>query len=254
MDDSWHGLRRFTPSRIALGRAGASLPTAEVLAFSADHAAARDAVHSVLNLDELTRKIESLSVSTVKLQSAAPDRMTYVRRPDLGRRLSDQSRAALAKLNPPTATCDVALIVADGLSALAAQEQAPKLLQHLLPLLASSGISTDPICVVANGRVAIEDEIGAILSAAVAVILLGERPGLGTADSLGAYLVYEPRVGNSDAQRNCVSNIRPSGLRPEAAAQTLHYLLSESLKRKISGVGLKDERTTALKAGGTPLP
>jgi ethanolamine ammonia-lyase small subunit len=243
--DVWSSLRKYTPARIAIGRAGGSLPTEEVLDFAWAHAEARDAVKMELDVERLVAAIEKLGVKCLKLESAAGDRDTYVRRPDLGRRLSDGSRQLLAKLNPPTAF-DVALIVADGLSALAASEQAVKVLEKLLAMLAASGISVSPVCVVRNGRVAIEDEIGELLKAQAAVILLGERPGLGTADSLGAYIVYQPNVGKTDAERNCVSNIREAGLPPPAAAETICYLLNEALRRKISGVTLKDERVKAI--------
>jgi ethanolamine ammonia-lyase small subunit len=244
--DVWKSLRKYTPARIAIGRAGGSLPTQEVLDFAWAHAEARDAVKAELDVEKLASSIERLGVKCLRLESAAGDRDTYVRRPDLGRKLSDHSHQMLGQLNPPAASCDVVLIVADGLSAVAAQEQAGKLLEKLLAMLAGSRISVGPICVVKNGRVAIEDEIGQMLKATAAVILLGERPGLGTADSLGAYLVFGPKVGKTDAERNCVSNIREAGLRPDAAAETIHYLLSEALRRKISGVMLKDQRERAL--------
>jgi len=241
--DVWNGLRKYTPARIALGRAGGSLPSSEVLDFAWAHAEARDAVHARLDVEKLVGEIEVLGVKCLKLQSAAPDRISYVRRPDLGRRLSDRSKAELQK---HSRSCDVALIVADGLSATAAHQQSPKLLAALLPMVKSNGLTISPICIVQNGRVAIQDEIGQLLGAKSAVILLGERPGLGTADSLGAYLVFAPKPGKTDADRNCVSNIREAGLPPTAAAGTIHYLLTEALRRKISGVNLKDERVSAL--------
>jgi len=244
--DVWNSLRRYTPARIALGRAGGSLPTAEVLEFAWAHAEARDAVKMELDVERLALAIEKLGVKCLQLESAAGDRETYVRRPDLGRKLSDRSREVLRELNPPTASFDVVLIVADGLSAVAAQEQSVKVLEKLLPMLEASRMSVAPICVVKNGRVAIEDEIGELFKAKAAVILLGERPGLGTADSLGAYIVYQPGVRKTDAERNCVSNIREAGLRADAAAETIHYLLSEALRRKMSGVMLKDERVKAM--------
>jgi len=244
--DVWNSLRKCTPARIAIGRAGGSLPTQEVLDFAWAHAEARDAVKMELDLQKLASSIEQFGVTCLKLESAAIDRDTYVRRPDLGRRLSGRSRQVLSQLSPPAAAPDVALIVADGLSAVAAQEQAVRVLEKLLPMLSASHITLAPLCVVKNARVAIEDEIGQNLQAMAAVILLGERPGLGTSDSLGAYLVYQPEIGKTDADRNCISNIRNAGLRPEAAAETIHYLLTESLRRKISGVKLKDERVKVL--------
>jgi ethanolamine ammonia-lyase small subunit len=238
--DPWTMLRRHTPARIALGRAGSSLPTRELLDFSLAHAAARDAVHSVLDVERVESDLRPLGLAVVGVETRAADRQSYLHRPDLGRRLSEESRGRLEDLN--AAAADVAVTVADGLSALAAQRHAPTLLAILVPVLRSAGVSLSPITVVTQSRVAVQDEIGALLRARCAVILIGERPGLGSADSLGAYLVFGPRVGRTDAERNCVSNIRPEGLSPAAAAETLAYLISESLRRRLSGVGLKDER------------
>jgi ethanolamine ammonia-lyase small subunit len=239
--DPWGALRALTGARIALGRAGGSLPTAEVLAFAAAHAAARDAVWSALDLERLAADLEPLGLPCLRLASAAPDRATYLRRPDLGRRLADRDRARLAAAAPPGG-CDVALAVADGLSATAAQRHAPALLAELLPRLAAAGLTVGPLALVVQGRVAVEDEIGAALGARAAVILLGERPGLSSPDSLGAYLVHGPRPGRTDAERNCVSNVRPEGLPPAAAAALIAWLAAEALRRGLSGVDLKDER------------
>jgi ethanolamine ammonia-lyase small subunit len=241
VNDPWDGLRRNTAARIALGRAGGSLPTREVLAFAAAHAAARDAVHEALDRDRLEADIRTLQSEVMRLESAAPDRATYLQRPDLGRKLSDVSAQALAA-SKSTSAPDLALIVADGLSAPAAQRQATPLLCELLPMLRSSGITASPVFLVRFGRVAIEDEIGAAIGAKAALILLGERPGLGSPDSLGAYLVFAPKPGRTDAERNCVSNIRPGGLPFPAAAETLHYLVTQAIRRQISGVALKDDR------------
>lgn len=245
MPDPWLALRSGAGgARIALGRAGASLPTAEVLAFAAAHAAARDAVQSELDPAALASALGALGLPIVQLQSAAGDRLTYLQRPDLGRRLDDASRAALCQRAASEA--DVALIVGDGLSALAAQRHAAPLLGALIPQVRQEGLRLAPLSIVRHARVAIQDEIGQTLRAAAAVILIGERPGLSAADSLGAYLVFNPRPGNTDACRNCVSNIRPGGLPIAAAAATIHYLLSQSLRRKLSGVALKDDRRIAL--------
>jgi ethanolamine ammonia-lyase small subunit len=251
--DPWAPLRRFTAARIALGRAGGSLPTAEVLAFSTAHAAARDAVWSALDLDALEAALAPLGRPALRVASAAPDRRTYLQRPDLGRRLADASRLALAAA-PPTAGggCDVALLIADGLSALAAQRQAPAVLARLVPALVDRGLTLGPLVLCTQARVALMDEVGAALGARLAIILLGERPGLGSADSLGAYLVHGPSLGRTDAQRNCVSNVRPEGLPPAAAAELLAWLASEALRRGLSGVALKDER--ALTPVRTGLP
>lgn len=245
--DPWTRLRRLTPARIALGRAGGSLPTAEVLAFAAAHAAARDAVHAELDVGRLERDLAPVGLPVVRLHSRAADRATYLQRPDLGRRLDDASRGSLnasfnSTLSGPAP--DVALLVADGLSALAAQRQTPPVLERLVPLLRAAGLRPSPVCVVLQGRVAVEDEVGQALGAAAAVVLIGERPGLGSPDSLGAYVVFDPRPGRTDADRNCVSNVRPAGLPPAAAAETIAWIVTECLRRRVSGVALKDERGT----------
>ena len=239
--DAWLRLRSATPARIALGRAGGSLPTGEWLQFKAAHAAARDAVHNRFDADALAAEIAALGAETVVVDSAAADRRTYLQRPDLGRRLDPPSEQRL-RTYVPTAAPELAIVVSDGLSALAVHRQAGPLLAAMLPRLAAGGWRLAPVVVARFGRVALEDQIGELLGAELALMLIGERPGLGSPDSLGAYLVYAPRAGNTDAQRNCVSNIRPEGLPPTAAAETLQYLLIEARRRKLSGVQLKDER------------
>jgi ethanolamine ammonia-lyase small subunit len=245
IQDPWSQLRSQTDARIALGRAGGSLPTAELLAFAADHADARDAVHSALDAEALRASLAALELPIFLLRSQAPDRDTYLKRPDLGRRLDTASATALDS----TQSVDVAIIVGDGLSAIAAQRHAATTLLHLIPLLRRARFSIGPICVVTQARVAIEDEIGFLLKARTAVILIGERPGLGVVDSLGAYLVHRPSIGNTDAQRNCISNICPGRLDPAAAAGTLAWLIEQSLVRQISGVGLKDDRNAVALPG-----
>lgn len=241
--DPWSHLKRHTSARIALGRAGGSLPTREVLDFAMAHAAARDAVHAELDWARLAADLNALGLETISLNSAAQDRQTYLQRPDLGRRLNDESRTVLAQRTASASSApDLALVISDGLSAPAAQVQAAPLLAKLLPMLRDSRISVSPACLVRHGRVAVQDDIGHALRARAALILLGERPGLGTPDSLGAYLVFDPRPGRTDAQRNCVSNIRAGGLGFRAAAGTLQYLVAESLRRRTSGIALKDDR------------
>ena len=239
--DAWRFLGEFTSARIAMGRAGGSLPTREVLRFALDHAAARDAVEAEFHADAIAEQIRLLGLETIVVDSEAGDLATYLKRPDLGRRLSLASRQILQEAMPADG-CDVAIIVGDGLSALAVERHACQVLRHLLVALANAKQSVGPIAVVRHARVAIEDEVGELLRVRLAVILIGERPGLGTPDSLGAYLVYDPKIGRTDAERNCVSNIHAKGLAPKAAAETLRYLIRESLQRKISGVELKDER------------
>jgi len=243
LPDPWRRLRELTPARIALGRAGGSLPTLELLDFQRSHAQARDAVHAPFDPGSLAAAISSLGLSTIVANSAAGDRKTFLTRPDLGRRLSDESRRLFSA---PCEQADVAIVVSDGLSALAVERHAAAVLSAFLPLAAREGWRLAPVTVVSHGRVAIEDEIGQLLGAMAAMILIGERPGLSSPDSLGAYLVFDPRPGRTDAERNCVSNIRPEGLAPAAAAATIHYLLGEMLRRRISGIVLKDERPKAL--------
>lgn len=252
MPDPWTALRRLTSARIALGRAGGSLPTAQVLDFAVSHATARDAVHAELDTTALVESLKGLGLSPLLLATRAADRETYLRRPELGRRLGDASRAALHRLSNPE--WDVAIIVADGLSAPAAQHQAQPVLRELLPRLAAASLTLAPICIVRQARVAVEDEIGQILRARVAVILIGERPGLGSAESLSAYLVFDPRPDNTDANRNCVSNIRPGGQPPATAADTICFLITESLRRQLSGVALKDDRVPELSNDETERP
>lgn len=219
-------LRAFTNARVALGRSGHSLPTAELLRFQLDHARARDAVHQALDPRSLPPH--------VLVRSAASDRATYLRRPDLGRRLSDDSAASLMPGN-----YDAALVVADGLSALAVERHAPPLLDALLPKL--EGWRLPPLHVVLQGRVAIGDEIGQRLGASLVVLLIGERPGLTSPDSLGLYLTWAPRPGRTDAERNCISNVRPEGLDYALAAHKLHFLMQEARARRLSGVALKED-------------
>ena len=242
--DPWEVFRSATSARIALGRAGGSLPTREWLNFKAAHAAARDAVHHAFDAEGLAKEIASLGVEVLQVNSAAANRRTFLERPDLGRQLDERSRYLLQQARGETAV-DLAIVVSDGLSAIAAHLQAVPLLKLLLPQLAAEKWSIAPIVVASFGRVALEDEIGHMLGARLALMLIGERPGLGSPDSLGAYVVYAPQIGNTDANRNCVSNIRPEGLPHVAAADTIFYLLSEARQRRLSGVQLKDQRALA---------
>jgi ethanolamine ammonia-lyase small subunit len=242
--DPWEALRNATSARIALGRAGGSLPTKTWLDFKAAHAAARDAVHCVFDAEQIAADIRALGTEVVIVDSAAPDRRTFLSRPDLGRQLDERSRYALQELQSD-AGHELAIVVSDGLSALAVHRQAQPVLKSLLPNLKRDRWRIAPIVVARFGRVALEDEIGQRLGAQLALILIGERPGLLSPDSLGAYLVYGPRPGNTDAQRNCVSNIRPEGLPIEVAAETISYLVAESRRRKLSGLQLKDDREQA---------
>ena len=245
--DAWARLRGLTPARIGLGRSGGSLPTRHWLGFRLAHAQARDAVHASFSPAPLLERVEALGFETRSLATRAPDLETYLRRPDLGRRLADDSRDALLQCVPEDPP-DLALCLADGLSARAVAVQAPALLAVLLPELSRRQWRMGPVCAVRRGRVAVQDEIGQILGATLALILIGERPGLGCADSLGAYLVHTPAIGNTDAGRNCVSNIREQGLDPERAALELLVLLEESRRLGLSGVALRPPRLP----GGEP--
>lgn len=247
VSNPWAQLRQFTAARIALGRSGISLPTQPQLAFQLAHAQARDAVQLALDVPQLLQDIELTGLASAQdclvLDSAAGDRMTYLQRPDLGRRLSDESRAVLAALPVQAAArhCDISLVLADGLSALAIARNAVPFLAALMPQLAPQNWSMAPLTVVRMGRVAVADEVGERLGARLVVLLIGERPGLSSPDSLGVYATWMPRVGLNDADRNCISNIRPDGLGYGEAARKLHYLLCEMRQREMSGVNLKDE-------------
>ncbi|MBV9078812.1 MAG: ethanolamine ammonia-lyase subunit EutC [Methylobacteriaceae bacterium] len=232
---AWARLRRLTPARIALGRAGHALPTREVLAFALAHARARDAVAAAADLGALEAALAGYGLAAVTVESAAPDRPTYLARPDLGRRLSDVSRARLAGL--PPAPGALALVVADGLSA-PALAHAPALVAALRERLGQRLRS--PVVLARQARVALGDEVGEVLGAEAVLILLGERPGLSAPDSLGAYLTFGPRPGRTDAERNCVSNIRPGGLPPDEAAYRIAWLVEAALTRRLTGVALKD--------------
>lgn len=248
--DPWTELRRHTPARIALGRAGTSLPTHELLRFAAAHAAARDAVHVPLDGASLVAELAADGWSTLTVESRAATRDIYLRRPDLGRRLSEASADRLrthaeAQAAPP----ELVIVVGDGLSATGVQRHAGALLQALRAALQAGGpvpLSLAPIVVATQSRVALADEVGQLLRARMALILLGERPGLSSPDSVGAYLTHAPAVGTPDAQRNCVSNIRPEGLPFDVAARRIAWLAREALRRRLTGVALKDDSDTEL--------
>ena len=239
--DPWSSLRTLTPARIALGRAGASLPTRAHLDFQLAHARARDAVHAALDADALAASLRETGLDPVAVCSAAQGRERYLLRPDQGRRLDSDSRDRLARMPESTKGKDALFVVADGLSAQAAQAHAAPTLAALIPRLRDAGWRLAPVVVATQGRVALGDDIGAALGAALVVILLGERPGLTAPDSLGAYLTWSPRPGRTDAERNCISNIRPEGLSYARVADTLFHLMTEARRRRLSGVALKDQ-------------
>lgn len=236
----WGALKAFTNARIALGRAGNGLPTAPLLAFNLSHAQARDAVHQPFDAEALQRELRAAGFDTLDVHSAAPDRQHYLRRPDLGRRLSEAGRAELAQARAvlPDAP-ELVFVIGDGLSAFAAAKQAVPLLTAVRGRLADWRIG--PVVVARQARVALGDEIGELLGARFVAVLIGERPGLSSPDSLGVYLTYAPKVGCHDALRNCISNVRPEGLGYDAAAHKLHYLLTHARRLGLTGVGLKDD-------------
>jgi len=237
--DAWSLLRAFTDARIALGRSGASLPTREVLSFGLAHAQARDAVHQPFDSEPLAQQLTALGLTTLDAHSAAADRHIYLNRPDLGRRLSDESRAALQASRVPAH--DLLLVIGDGLSSHAVHRQAVALITALLLYLHTLGLTTGPVVLAHQSRVALGDEIGETLKSKAVAILIGERPGLSSPDSLGVYLTWQPTRTRLDSERNCISNIRPEGLSHEAAAFKLAWLLEQAFLRRLTGVKLKDE-------------
>jgi ethanolamine ammonia-lyase small subunit len=254
--DPWQGLRRFTAARIGLGHSGISQPTRAQLDFQLAHARARDAVHEALDtaaLGETLRQAWPEAPSPLMLHSAAPDRNIYLQRPDLGRRLDTPSRERLCALRGDAAAYerpfDLSIVVADGLSALAVSQNAAPFLQALRARLDAAAWVLAPLTIVQQGRVAIGDEIGELLGAKIVVVLIGERPGLSSPDSMGLYITWAPSGGLTDERRNCISNVRPAGLGVEEAAGKLRWLLGEARQRQLSGIQLKDETTRALVQG-----
>lgn len=252
VENPWSDLRRFTDARIGLGRAGISLPTSEMLAFQLSHAQARDAVNFPLDISEMAKTLSAIDALSeaekpLSVQSEAVDRVTYLQRPDLGRKLSQAGRTTLLntmqnRQNSTQAQYDLAIVVVDGLSSLAVQKNAAPFISELLKQLPTepSPYKIAPITLVEQGRVAIGDDIGELLNAQVVMVLIGERPGLSSPDSLGLYLTWEPKTGLNDACRNCISNIRPAGLSYFEAARRAVYLLQEAKKCGLTGVNLKD--------------
>jgi ethanolamine ammonia-lyase small subunit len=247
VENPWRRLREFTDARIGLGRAGVSLPTKELLEFQLSHARARDAVHFPLDTDALISEIEASETIAApdihRLHSRAADRMEYLQRPDLGRRLNEHSRSLLqhdisSSESGVSSEYDLGIVIVDGLSSLAVQQNVVPFLETLLPHLYDYSLA--PISIVEQGRVAVGDEVGELINARCVIVLIGERPGLSSPDSLGLYLTYKPHVGLTDAARNCISNIRPAGLSYSEAVRRTQYLLDESRHLKLSGVNLKD--------------
>jgi len=236
--DDWQTLKSFTNARIALGSCGNAIPLAEFLQFKHAHANARDAVYTILNINELITGLQKLNLPFHILHSKAQNRSVYLQRPDYGRLLNEPSANQLMSENK--SNYDICIILADGLSANAINLYALNLLSILIPALNSQNLQIAPLIIVEQGRVAISDEIGFLLNAKISLILLGERPGLSSPESMGAYLTFQPAIGLTDENRNCVSNIHKDGLSVIEASKKILYLIRESIKLKISGVTLKE--------------
>lgn len=237
-EDHWDTLQQFTDARISLGRCGTSLPLRESLDFKLAHAQARDAVHQSFMIGDLADKLGRAGYESLELHSSVADRSEFLTRPDKGRRLSEESRAAFEGLKTGY---DLSLVVSDGLSSRAIHETGFDFLDMFLPLAKQAGLNVAPVCLVENGRVAIADEIGELLQARLSVIFIGERPGLSSPNSLGIYMTYGPKPGNTDEARNCISNIRKGGMSIEDGVKKLAYLVEMALGGKKSGVELKDK-------------
>jgi ethanolamine ammonia-lyase small subunit len=243
--DSWEELKNYTDARIALGRSGIAMPTHELLKFSAAHAQAKDAVYATINPDLYDKITQTTNLPVIQLHSRAVDRAMYLRRPDLGKRLDDKSLELLSEIDKET---DICLIIADGLSAAAINTNVIDFLKVFLSICLKNTWKVPAIYTVGQGRVAVSDQVGLLTRAKVSLILIGERPGLSAPDSMGVYMTYKPQVGNTAERRNCISNIRPKGLDFGFAAYKLAYLIEESMRKKISGVDLKDEYSEQLYA------
>lgn len=241
-ESPWQSLKQYTQARVALGRCGCSIPTKELLAFKLAHAKAIDAVHLPLDSKKMADRIhQTTGLDSLPLFSAAGDRQQYLQHPDLGRILSFDSAQQLIE-RAGTSSYDIALVVADGLSSKAIENNLIPLLTDLVPQLTGKAYSLAPVTVVEQARVAVADQIAEILHARMSIIFIGERPGLKSPDSLGIYLTYNPRRGTTDERRNCISNVRKNGLSTLVACSKLLYLVEEAFRRKLSGVDLKDEQ------------
>ncbi len=254
-ESPWQALKQFTAARIALGRSGNSVPTKQLLDFQLDHARAIDAVHKALDVPSLVAQLQQskviqqlVSEAPLQLNTKASDRMVYLQRPDFGRQLSDSGWQHLEALRATSNTAyDLSIVIADGLSSTAIQRHAVPMLEQLLGELQQDpkhSWSLAPISVVTQGRVAVADDVGECLKAKITMILVGERPGLSSPDSMGIYLTWNPKRGAKDSSRNCISNIRPEGLNYPQASHKAFFLLSEALSLKLSGIGLKDRTVT----------
>lgn len=235
---SWDWLKNFTDARIALGRTGCSLLTKDYLDFSLAHARAKDSITTPFDRERIKTELQEMGLSSLYADSAAHDRTTFIARPDLGRRLSDRSREELVKMNYPGA--DVLIVIGDGLSSKAVHKQAVPLIRYLLPYLKDLNLSLAPVVLANQSRVALGDDIAEAMHCRLVAMLIGERPGLSSPDSLGVYMTYAPYRGRLESERNCISNIRPEGLPYDRAAFKLAWLIEAAFNRRLSGTKLKD--------------
>ncbi len=243
-ESPWAELSKYTQARIGQGRVGCSLPTKQQLQFNLDHAMARDSVNTPINMHTIEQQFSKIDLTSIVLHSKAESRRHYLQRPDLGRALNKGSTNKLKHLQKPDKGYDIALILVDGLSSTGVQQHGAVLCQTVVEKLTSLDLTVSPICLVEQGRVAIGDEIGFLLNANSTVVIVGERPGLSSPDSLGIYYTYNPKLGLNDASRNCISNVRPAGLSIADASEKLIWLVNESFQRKLSGVKLKDNSSS----------
>ncbi|WP_018918165.1 ethanolamine ammonia-lyase subunit EutC [Vreelandella zhanjiangensis] len=258
VENPWERLRAFTDARIGLGRAGVSLPTGKLLEFQLAHAQAQDAVHCPLDVEALAQQLQeafALEHEPLRLHSQVEDRAMYLQRPDFGRRLNDDSRERLEAVASQSRV-DLAVVVVDGLSALAVQQNSQPFLKALYQQFEQDSAEWQlaPLTIVEQGRVAIGDEIGALLNADAVLVMIGERPGLSSPDSLGLYMTWAPEPGLKDDRRNCISNVRPAGLQMDEAARRLFLLLKEARQKKLSGVKLKDRSEDNVLEGDSAAP
>lgn len=253
--ETWTELKSLTAARIALGRSGASQPTSAMLSFQLDHSRARDAIHSSMDATGLQDDLQKIGLHCLKLSSEAGHRSLYLKRPDLGRKLNYASKQSLKDHleleKAPTDSgfrFDIVFVIADGLSARAVQDHSVSFISAFQNLLQNEkkDLRIGPVCIVEQGRVAIGDPVGEILNSALVAVLIGERPGLSSPDSMGLYMTYAPRSGTTDERRNCISNIRPEGLQIQDAVRRFFYLATQSMNRALSGVFLKDDSGPAL--------
>jgi len=244
--DPWAFLRRFTFARIALGHAGGSVPTQALLEFRRAHARARDAVSHALDIHHLQHALQDFALPQIRVHSQAESRITYLQRPDLGRKLHPDSRRILTAVTNNTMGFDIVFLIADGLSAIAVEQHTAALLAAIFPELHQQKLQIGPLIIAEQARVALGDEVGEALRAKLIVVIIGERPGLSSPDSMGVYLTWAPRPGRTDAERNCISNIRPQGLPMADAANKLLYLINQARQHKLSGIQLKDESGNSL--------